>query len=498
MSLKKEYGDFQTPMSLARRVVALLKQNETEIGTILEPTCGVGAFLQAAAEDFGRSPHYWGFDVNPDYVEAASSALARIGPLRASVQQLDFFKMNWEQFLSKQPGPVLIIGNPPWITNAAMGVIKGGNLPAKSNFQGHSGLDAKTGKANFDISEWMIVRLLRAMGRRKGAIAVLCKTATARKVLRYAWVNAFALGPSSLHLIDATAEFGVSVDACLLYTHTGTGSAEAQATVFSSLSFDQPLKTFGLSNGELVSDLDTYRQLRDLDGKEYRKWRSGVKHDAAQVMEFTRANGHLVNGLGERCQLEDDYLFPLLKSSDLANRRLRPTRFVLITQRRVGDPTESIRKLAPKTWRYLLDHADQLDRRGSSIYANRARFSIFGVGDYSFSAAKVAISGLYKNLQFQAVGSASGKPIVLDDTCYFLPCNSKQEAEFFADLLNSETARRFISALVFADAKRPVTVDILKRVDLKKLAERAGWETATIEYYYSPSVDSKEQGLLFA
>ena len=73
---KKEYGDFQTSLSLARRVAALVEQDEMQFGTIIEPTCGVGAFLQAAAERFGRSPKYWGFDVNPDYVKAASAALA--------------------------------------------------------------------------------------------------------------------------------------------------------------------------------------------------------------------------------------------------------------------------------------------------------------------------------------------------------------------------------------------------------------------------------------
>jgi len=83
-------------------------------------------------------------------------------------------------------------------------------------------------------------------------------------------------------------------------------------------------------------------------------------------------------------------------------------------------------------------HSKQLDNRGSSIYTKRARYSIFGVGNYSFSPAKVAISGLYKNLQFQAVGSTGGKPIMVDDTCYFIPCDSKSEAEFFTTLLNSE------------------------------------------------------------
>lgn len=496
MSPKKEFGDFQTPLSLARRVAALVKQDERSVGTIIEPTCGVGAFLIATAEVFGKSPTYCGFDVNADYVQAAGAALARIGLSAATVQQRDFYTIKWQQFLHKQAEPLLIIGNPPWITSAGMGVIGGRNLPKKTNFQGHSGFAAKTGKANFDISEWMLMQLIEALQGTRAAIAMLCKTATARKVLRYIWLHGLDAGPSSLHLIDASAEFGVSVDACLLYTHTGIGGAESTATVYRTLSFDEPLQTFGLFAGELVSDIDAYRALRELDGLEYRKWRSGVKHDAAKVMEFTRDNGAFVNGLGERCELEDDYLFPLLKSSDVANGRLRPTRFVLLTQRRVADSTDEIKDVAPKTWQYLFDHAAQLDKRGSSIYANRARFAVFGVGEYSFSPAKVAISGLYKNLHFQAVGTAGGKPIMVDDTCYFIPCDSKSEAAFFADLLNSGTAQRFIAALVFTDAKRPVTIDVLKRIDLKKLAEHAGQETAAVEYLSSPSLESSHQRLL--
>jgi hypothetical protein len=496
MSPKKEYGDFQTPLSLARRVVALVKQEEKHVGTIIEPTCGVGAFLQATAESFGTSPEYCGFDLNADYVKMAGSALTRLGLRKDTVQQRDFYDIDWRQFIAEQNGRLLIIGNPPWITNAGMGTIGGHNLPQKSNFQGHGGFAARTGKANFDISEWMLMKLIEALQGKESAIAMLCKTATARKVLRYAWVNGLDVGPSSLHLIDAAAEFGVSVDACLLYTHTGIGAPESTATVYRSLSFDKPLQTFGLFAGELVSDIDAYRALRDIEGLEYRRWRSGVKHDAAKVMEFTRENGHFINGLGEQCELEEEYLYPLLKSSDLANGRLRTERFVLLTQRNVGDSTDEIKRKAPKTWRYLLDHGKQLDKRGSSIYTKRARFAVFGVGDYSFAPAKVAISGLYKNLHFQPVGSSGGKPVMVDDTCYFIPCDTKSEADFFSNLLNSDTAQRFMSALVFTDAKRPVTIDVLKRIDLKKLAEHVGQETTAIEYLSSPSLESSHQRLL--
>lgn len=496
-NFRKEYGDFQTPLSLARRVTALLTQVGLRVGTVIEPTCGVGMFLKASAESFGRSPKYWGFDINDQYVKEARAALAEVGLHDVRIEQRDFYSINWEEFFSDQVGPLLIVGNPPWITSAGMGAIGGNNLPTKSNLQRHNGLDAKTGKANFDISEWMLIRLLTALKQREATIAVLCKTATARKVLRHAWLNGLGLGRTSLHLIDAASDFGVAVDACLLYIRAGESDKEFTATVYPSLSFDNPSTTFGLSAGELISDVNGYEELRDLDGREHRKWRSGVKHDAAQVMEFTRSGAAFVNGLGETVELEDDYLFPLLKSSDLANGRLQPRRLVLLPQRKVGDPTEEIEHRAPKTWRYLLSHAEQLDNRGSSVYRGRARFSIFGVGDYSFSSAKVAISGLYKNVRFCPLSSVDGKPIVVDDTCYFIPCASEMEATFFADLLNSETAQRFLSSLVFRDAKRPITVEILKRVDLQKLAELNGSLEEAAEYLF-PALRGGQQSLLFA
>ncbi|NTW53923.1 MAG: SAM-dependent methyltransferase [Chlorobaculum sp.] len=345
------FVDFQTPLDLAWRVTALIKGHEySDIRTVVEPTCGLGSFLQASAESFGTSPVYWGFDVNPEYVNTARPALAHMDSISGYIEQKDFYAIDWNAFLSGQPGPFLLIGNPPWITSAAMGAIGGQNLPEKSNFQKHNGFAAKTGKANFDISEWMLIRLLEALQGKRAIIAMLCKTATARKVLRHAWLNGLDAGPSSLHLIDATAEFGVSVDACLFYTHTGFRDTEMTATVYRDLSFDQPLQTFGLFSGELVSDIDAYCELHELNGIEYRKWRSGVKHDAAKVMEFTRENGAFVNGFGERYELEDDYLFPLLKSSDLANGRLQPSRYVLLTQRRVADPTDEIMTTAPRTW----------------------------------------------------------------------------------------------------------------------------------------------------
>jgi hypothetical protein len=186
----------------------------------------------------------------------------------------------------------------------------------------------------------------------------------------------------------------------------------------------------------------------------------------------------------------------LLKSSDLANGRLTPQRYVLVTQRRPGDDTKDILITAPKTWSYLLRHADVLDRRQSIIYQKRSRFSVFGIGDYTFSPWKVAVSGLYKNCRFEVVGKYQNKPVVLDDTCYFIPCSSEQEASFACLLLNSDLAKRFLHALVFFDAKRPVTIDVLNRIDLKRIAERLGLESDARKYFRNAALFEGRQGLL--
>ena len=106
------------------------------------------------------------------------------------------------------------------------------NLPVKSNFQKHGGLDAITGKANFDISEWMLIRLLEAMNSRRGTLAMLCKSSTARKILCYAWKNANGLEASAIYGIDADLHFDAAVDAVLLVAQFGPAAATREAKVY--------------------------------------------------------------------------------------------------------------------------------------------------------------------------------------------------------------------------------------------------------------------------
>ena len=474
-----EFGDFQTPPALAAHACKLLAERRgLEPASVVEPTCGIGGFLCAALDRFPFVKLGLGVEINPTYVDRLTASLrGRAYAGRVRVLHENFFEADWTTLLRDLPEPILVCGNPPWVTNSQLGALGSENLPTKTNFQNRVGLDAITGKSNFDISEWMLIKLLELLQGRRATLAMLCKTAVARKVLVHAWKNDICLADAEIRPIDAGAFFGAAVEACLLICSLVPSGHNRDCRVYQDMDGHEPTGVIGYHDDQLVADALAYERWKHLKGREVYKWRSGVKHDCSKVMELRKEGTWYRNGLGQLVDLEDDYLFPMLKSSELANGRTQePSRLMLVPQKATGDDTNMIRVLAPKTWKYLQEHGETLDRRASSIYRNRPRFSVFGVGEYTFSPWKVAISGFYKRLHFATIGSVAGKPIVPDDTGYFVSCHSEEEAAYLASLLNSDTAREFFSAYIFWDAKRPITVDVLKRLDLSTLARELGTE----------------------
>jgi len=212
-----EYGDFQTPVDLSSRICGFLLDQGIRPSSIVEPTCGKGNLLLSALDQFTSVTGAIGIDINPEYIERVQSRLAaRSYTDKVHVFQGDFFNINWGRILDELPDPILVIGNPPWVTSSELASLDSTNLPRKTNFQGLSGLDAKTGKSNFDISEWMLIHILEFLNHRNATMAMLCKTSVARKVLAHAWKRDFCLGCSRIYLVDAKEAFSVSVDACLL------------------------------------------------------------------------------------------------------------------------------------------------------------------------------------------------------------------------------------------------------------------------------------------
>ncbi|MCK6548253.1 SAM-dependent methyltransferase [Myxococcota bacterium] len=466
-----ERGDWQTPPALARALVERLTPFVDGVATFVEPTCGVGNFLAAAGARHAAAV-LAGWELDPEYSQRAAAVLGARGRISCA----NFFEVDWRDALASLPRPLVVLGNPPWVTSAAIGRLGGTNLPGKVNLKQAAGLDALTGASNFDLAESVILTLLHALEAEGATIALLCKTSVARRVLAYAATNALPFTGLAVWKIDAMESFGASVDACFLAFRAA--GAEYSLPVYATLDAPAPSATWSVRRGALVADLDAWARTEALAGECTPEWRSGVKHDASAILELRRAGAGLVNGLDVPVDVEPERLHPLVKGNDLL--RGDPVvvrRWLLVPQTRLGEDTSALERTAPRTWDYLVANGARLDARRSAIYRRQARFAIFGIGPYTFAPWKVALCGLAKELRPCLLGPLDGQSVVLDDTCYFLPFDDEGAAREAQALLASAFSQEFFRARIFWDAKRPITKAHLQTLSLARLRELVGAQT---------------------
>lgn len=405
--------------------------------------------------------------------EARTSLANHLNSENLTIYETDFFDVDWPDFIDNLSGYILVIGNPPWVTSSQLSTLNSKNLPLKSNFQHRRGIEAITGSGNFDISEWMLLQHTEWLSTRAGTIAILCKYSVARKVIQQTKERLGDRFSASIYLIDAKAYFGASVEACFFVFSTNHDTS-SDCKVYKNLDSDQTSYLIGAKNGWILRDTLKYEKWKCLVGQDLRYvWRSGIKHDCSKVMELEPVeNGLFLNGMGKRYALENRYLYPLLKSSDIGNSRINNYRkLVLVTQTLVGEDTSIIQDTAPNTWQYLVEYSDRLKNRKSSIYKNKPPYSIFGIGSYSFKKWKIAVSGLYKKINFCLIKPLNNMAVMVDDTVNFLSFDTEEEAAFIFELVTSEPSLEFLNSMIFWDEKRPITIDILKRLSLQAVAK---------------------------
>lgn len=468
-----DLGDFQTPPELVRAVLAALQPALGSAMRVLEPSCGTGAFL-AGLLDLPDGPReIKALELQQEHF-AAARRLADVSDRGIDLRQADIFSVDLRRLEWAENGPLLVVGNPPWVTNSALGALGSTNVPVKRNLLGLRGIDAMTGSSNFDLTEYIWWKLLTELERERPTIALLSKTSAARRVLGLARRLEIPISDARIHRVDARRWFGAAVDACLFTVKVGDRCDRYEASVYDELDSTTPSATIGFVGDALVADVAGYTESAFVEGDSRLTWRQGLKHDLASVMELRCGDGRYWNGLGEEVDVEPASIYPLLKSSDLYRGSDTGRRSVIVTQRDLADDPRHLSETAPRTWRYLSRHADLFHRRRSSIYQGRPPFAMFGVGPYSFAAFKVAISGLYKEPRFRLVAPVQGRPVMLDDTCYFVAAEDPASAALLCALLNHSETRRFIDATAFWDSKRPITKRLLQRIDPLNVLEHVG------------------------
>jgi hypothetical protein len=457
-------GDFQTPRELAAEVWSAI--GDPSVDVLVEPTVGLGVFLATVPSTHERLP-WVGYDLNPRYVEHAAR-IARDRKLSADLRCASIFELTASDLQELVAGRrVLAVGNPPWVTNAAQSGAAAPNLPRKLNRFNLKGLDAMTGKANFDIAEAVLLATLEALGSASEIrLAFLIKRSVAIKMAKDILGTPGVIS-AKFSRIDALQSFGAAVEAGLFEVRIQPGSsATTQRLGLAPALGAAPTSDAGLVGGRFVGNVEMYARSRFVEAAPQAgfNWRQGVKHDLAKVLELRRTPSGLINGFGETVDVESDVLCPFYKSSDLAARRPASRLFPLY-QHDLSGPLEGLSSRWPRLAAYLRDHRDRFVARGSSIYRGKPDFMLFGVGEYSLAPFKVAVSGFYKQPLFSVLTPTDhGHPPLVDDTCYMLPFEDFEEAERAADYLNGESVRRFLLSVADTTAKRPFTKDILGRI----------------------------------
>ena len=468
-----EFGDYQTPPAFAQWVCQKLKEIHGLSPTfVIEPTFGIGNFFEGIFNTFPEVQHLYGIEINKRYFEVVRQHIYKNDTtINTKLFNADIFSFNFDEIkksISKNDS-VLIVGNPPWVTNSQLSAMNSENLPIKENFKNYSGLDAMTGKGNFDIAENIILRLLSEFNGYDCTLAMLCKTTVAKNIVRDMKKHSFSMSAIDMYLFDAQDIFGVCCDAGLLVIRLGSEKTSS-CNVYEFYT-NEKKREFGWFNHAFYSNFSSINHSANIDGISQFEWRQGIKHDCSKVMELSPVGtGCYKNGLGEVCSFNlGTFVYPLVKSSDIKSVEITQTRkFVIIPQKKVNDDTSQIKNIDADVWKYLLKHETLLNSRRSIIYKNSPKFSIFGVGNYSFAKYKVGISGFYKNPIFSLIWNEY--PIMLDDTCYFLSFDNPVHAVITTALLNNEANINFLKTIAFLDSKRPYTKDVLKRINFVKLA----------------------------
>ncbi|MDR1329259.1 MAG: hypothetical protein LBK23_06630 [Oscillospiraceae bacterium] len=467
-----EYGDYQTPLPFARSVCAKLKDvYSLSPAVVFEPTFGTGNFIESALAEFDDVQSVFGVELNKKYFAAAQQRiLPQSFPRNITLYNEDIFSFDFSDIKGciTRNESILIIGNPPWVTNSQLSAINSYNLPLKENFKGHSGLDAITGKGNFDIAEYIILQLLSEFSGYNCTLAMLCKTIVAKNIIRDIENYHFEISAADMFVFNANDVFNVSCDAGLFVVTLGHNRSTV-CDVFDYYT-NKKERQFGWVEGAFLSNTATNDTVANIDGICQFEWRQGIKHDCSKVMELKcNEDGTFINGFGETLSLPiGQYIFPLIKSSDIKGYIITETKkYVIVTQNKVNADTFSIEQKEKSVWDYLLRYANMLNARRSTIYKKAPPFAVFGVGDYSFSKYKIGISGFYKEPKFSLI--MSDLPIMLDDTCYFIGFDNAEDALITVALLNSYECAQFLKSIAFLDSKRPYTKEVLKRIDILKL-----------------------------
>ncbi|NJL76402.1 MAG: hypothetical protein HC892_16660 [Saprospiraceae bacterium] len=136
---RAEYGDFQTNSALTNKATSLLSSKNISPEIVIEPTCGKGNFIIASLQNFKNLKRIFGIEIYKPYIWETKFNIINFfleNPQKhkpeISIHHFNVFDFDFKTIASQYPlENILIIGNPPWVTNSKLGSLNASNLPEK-------------------------------------------------------------------------------------------------------------------------------------------------------------------------------------------------------------------------------------------------------------------------------------------------------------------------------------------------------------------------------
>ena len=176
--------------------------------------------------------------------------------------------------------------------------------------------------------------------------------------------------------------------------------------------------------------------------------------------------------------LEPDLLYPLLRWGDVRRWSARASAHVLLVQdvaTRTGMAEDLMRRTYPQTHRYLQKFEQLL--RGRAAYRRyqpqKPFYSMYNVGVYTVAPIKVVWRRMERRIRAAVVASVDNallgrRPVVPQETCVLIACDSAAEAHYVCAVLNSGPLGATVAAHSVSGGKGFGTPGILEYVGLRR------------------------------
>lgn len=157
--------------------------------------------------------------------------------------------------------------------------------------------------------------------------------------------------------------------------------------------------------------------------------------------------------------IEDFFVFPLIKTQHLNKWRLTGYIYTLQMQdpkERIGYDERWVKINFPKTYGYLKSFEDAIRKRSSGVVRQLMEkgpfYSMYAVGEYTFSPYKVVWNQMGNELNACVIGSTNDeflgeKMILPEHVLAFVPVDNENEAHFICAVLNSSIVELAIRSI---------------------------------------------------